>query len=119
MMHFFKLFPLLPLIPALAVFGFGTFLIYFGKKESSPCLKWGGYVASIGAALIIIVLLVFVAKGIAHRMGHEGPMGEGCPMVEMMKGGQMGMMPGQPNMPAQPQGCNCPKCGPMHPMHKK
>jgi hypothetical protein len=117
MMHFFKLFPLLPLIPALAVFGFGTFLLYYGKKESSPCLKWGGYVASIGAAFIILLLVLFMAKKVIYHGEHNEMMGPGgCPMMEGMKGGEMGgKMGGMPGMPAQPQGCNCPtKCGSMH-----
>ncbi|MCX6113540.1 MAG: hypothetical protein NTY22_09755 [Proteobacteria bacterium] len=118
MMHFFKIFPLLPMIPALLVFGLGMASLYFGKKVSSPCLKIGGFVMSIGTLIIIIFLMVACVKVHMHPMGMNGPMmGGRCPMMEMMKEGHDGYLT---NMPDQSCGCNCPTNCPMmnNPMMK-
>ncbi|MEI6080004.1 MAG: hypothetical protein WCQ53_05165 [bacterium] len=112
MMFFFrKVLPILPVLPSLIVFGCGMVLLYFAKKKSSMCLKVGGFVMSIGAGLIIIMLVVLAVMSHRHTMEmgtHDGmgPMGGRCPMMEMMKDG------GMPEGPQPP--CNCPgKCGMM------
>ena len=140
MMHFFRIFPLLPMIPALLVFGLGMTSLYFGKKLSSPCLKTGGFVMSIGTLIIILLLMVACVKVHMHPMGPM--MGGRCPMMEMMKNGGMmhegmmnnGMMMDDGTMNNMGCGQNCPMMNqqdqkpmpkmppqPMHPMmqHKK
>jgi hypothetical protein len=112
MMHFMKVFSVVPLIPALFVFGMGMVLLHYGKKESSCTLKWGGWVMSVGTALIMLFLLVMIAK---HHFGcgeHKGMMGEGpqgcqCAMAQGMEGAQgcgcQGMHSGpNPEQPQQP-----------------
>ena len=115
MMFFFrKVMLILPVLPSLFVFGCGMVLLYFAKKKSSMCLKVGGFVMSIGASLIIIMLMTLAIMnhrhpmeiGMHEGMGPMGPMGGRCPMMEMMKDG--GMPEG-----SQPP-CSCPgKCGMM------
>jgi len=137
MMHFFKMWPLIPIIPALLVFGLGMTSIYFGKKLSAPCLKVGGFVMSIGTLIIIILLTIAAIKGPMHPMGMNGPFGGRCPMMETMRNGGMmheGMMMDDGTMNNMGCGQNCPMMNqqdqkpmpkmppqPMHPMmqHKK
>ena len=97
MMHFMKVFSVIPLIPALFVFGMGMVLLHYAKKESSRALKCGGWVMTIGTTLIMLFLLVMIAK---HHFGcgeHKGMMGEGP------QGPQCAMMQGTEG----PQGCAC------------
>ena len=107
MMHFFRILPLLPMIPALLVFGLGMMSLYFGKKLSSPCLKMGGFVMSIGTLVIIILLMVAVVRGHRPPMGMNGPMmGGRCPMMMhegMMDEGMMNDMGCKQNCPMMNQ----------------
>jgi len=105
--------PLIPIIPALFVFGLGMTSIYFGKKLSAPCLKFGGFVMSIGTLIIIILLIIAAVKEPMHPMGMNGPMmGGKCPMMEMMRDGRM--MNNGNMMDMNDQACNC-KCPMMDP----
>lgn len=84
-MHFFRMWPIFPLLPSLVVFGLGMASLYFGKRESSSCLKTGGFVMSIGSLLIMIFLLMSLFK--THPapmcMGDQiNPMGPKCPMMQ-------------------------------------
>lgn len=105
MMHFMKIFLIIPLIPALFVFGMGMVLIHYGKKESCRILKCGGRVMAIGTTLIMIFLLVMLVK---HHFGcgeHKGMMeGQQGPQCATMQGGEGS------------QGCGCQMMqGGMHP----
>ena len=89
MMHFFRMWPILPLLPSLVVFGLGMTSLYFGKKESSSCLKIGGFVMSIGSVVIILFLLMTALRPHTKPMcmgGDEqmGPMAHKCPMSAPM-----------------------------------
>ncbi|MFH1223467.1 MAG: hypothetical protein V1647_03885, partial [Pseudomonadota bacterium] len=79
---------LMPLIPALIIFGAGTFFLYYGKKNKSAALRTGGWVMSLGAVLLIVLVLFFFAK---HKLSHEDKdrcgmnsmkHGCGCPMMD-------------------------------------
>ncbi len=116
-MHFFRMWPILPLLPALVVFGLGMTSLYFGKKESSPCLKLGGFVMSLGAIAIMVVLLITLFKPHAGPMCMGDPMNPMNPMMNPM-GPKCPMMM-QQMMPGQHNG-NCCNSMPMPPMpHKK
>jgi len=120
MMPLMKIFPVLPLIPALFVFGMGMVLLHYAKKESSCSLKWGGWVMTVGTTLIMLFLLVIVVKQ-QFRCG-ENQQGPQCPMMQGMEGSQggghqmmQGMHPGPNPMPPQQQ----PAPAPHKMMHRK
>ena len=85
----FKFVGLMPLVPSLIIFGAGSCLLFYGKKNKSSALRIGGWVMTFGAAIIMIgsLYLFLQGRGEGHPMMNHG----GCPMMEMMQGHGGGM----------------------------
>ncbi len=65
---------LMPVFPALLIFGFGILFLHYGKKQKSRWLKIGGYFLSIASIIIMLFIVhsfVFAPKHCARKMNMD------------------------------------------------